>query len=150
MIAKPEILNPHGSKDTVTTVDAPETLHPPAAGEEPFERSVCPITNGLDIFGDKWTLLVIRDLMLGKRRYQDLISSPEGIASNILADRLKKMESAGLVIRRAYQQKPLRYEYLLTEKGNDLRAVLEAMVKWGKTYYPGTLVFREFERGEQV
>src|SRR5690348_4261115 len=63
--------------------------------ESAFERSCCPITNGLDIFGDKWTLLIIRDLMLGKRRYQDLISSPENIASNILADRLKRLQLAG-------------------------------------------------------
>jgi DNA-binding HxlR family transcriptional regulator len=117
-----------------------------AAREERFLRSVCPITNGLDIFGDKWTLLVIRDLMLGKCRYQDLISSPEGIASNILADRLKKMESIGLVTRRAYQHKPVRYEYFLTEKGKDLGPVLEAIVKWGKRHYPGTIIFSKFKR----
>jgi DNA-binding HxlR family transcriptional regulator len=55
-----------------------------------FARSECPITNVLDILGDKWTLLVIRDLVLGKRRYQEFMSSPERMASNILADRLKK------------------------------------------------------------
>jgi DNA-binding HxlR family transcriptional regulator len=117
-----------------------------AAHEEQFLRSVCPITNGLDIFGDKWTLLIIRDLMLGKCRYQDLISSPEGIASNILADRLKKMESIGLVTRRAYKHKPVRYEYFLTEKGKDLGPVLEAIVKWGKRHYPGTIIFPKFKR----
>ena len=79
-----------------------------------FARSCCPITNVLDTLGDKWTLLVIRDLVLGKRHYQELMSSPERIASNILADRLKKLEAAGLIIRQAYQQRPARYEYLLT------------------------------------
>jgi DNA-binding HxlR family transcriptional regulator len=118
--------------------------------EELFLRSLCPITNGLDIFGDKWTLLVIRDLMLGKCRYQDLISSPEHIASNILADRLKKMESVGLVMRRAYQQKPMRYEYFLTEKGKDLGPVLDAIVKWGKSHYPDTIIFPKFKRDEQA
>jgi DNA-binding HxlR family transcriptional regulator len=117
-----------------------------AGREEQFLRSVCPITNGLDIFGDKWTLLIIRDLMLGKCRYQDLISSPEGIASNILADRLKKMESVGLVMRRAYQHKPVRYEYFLTEKGKDLGPVLEAIVRWNKRHYPGTIIFPKFKR----
>ncbi|HEV7929645.1 MAG TPA: helix-turn-helix domain-containing protein, partial [Nitrosospira sp.] len=116
------------------TLNPDDTPNLQAAHEELFLRSVCPITNGLDIFGDKWTLLVIRDLMLGKCRYQDLISSPEHIASNILADRLKKMESIGLVTRRAYQQKPVRYEYFLTEKGKDLGPVLEAIVKWGKRH----------------
>ena len=83
-----------------------------------FERSCCPITNGLDIFGDKWTLLIIRDLMLGKRRrYQDLISSPENIASNILADRLKRLQLAGLIDRRAYQQNPARYGYCPNQEG---------------------------------
>ena len=109
-----------------------------------FERSCCPITNGLDIFGDKWSLLIIRDLMLGKRRYQDLISSPENIASNILAERLKRLQLAGLINRRAYQQNPARYEYVLTEKGKDLRPVLEAIIGWGKKHYPDTMIFAPF------
>ncbi|SCY81467.1 transcriptional regulator, HxlR family [Nitrosospira sp. Nl5] len=110
-----------------------------------FERSCCPITNGLDIFGDKWTLLIIRDLVLGKKRYQDLISSPEKIASNILADRLKKLETASLITRRVYQQKPVRYEYILTEKGKDLKPVLEAISRWGREHYPGAAVFPAVE-----
>jgi DNA-binding HxlR family transcriptional regulator len=106
-----------------------------------FKRSDCPITNVLDTLGDKWTLLVIRDLVLGKRRYQEFLSSPEKIASNILADRLAKLEAAGLVTRRGYQQKPARYEYLLTNKGKGLEPVLEAIIVWGKKHYPGTRVF---------
>ena len=112
--------------------------------ESAFERSCCPITNGLDIFGDKWTLLIIRDLMLGKRRYQDLISSPENIASNILADRLKRLQLAGLINRRVYQQNPERYEYVLTQKGKDLKPVLEAIIGWGKKHCPNTAVFTPF------
>ena len=111
-----------------------------------FERSSCPITNGLNVFGDKWTLLIIRDLVLGKRRYRDLISSPENIASNILSDRLRRLEASGLVSRRAYQQKPIRYEYVLTEKGNDLKPILQAISRWGKKHYPGTEVFRSVEQ----
>jgi len=106
-----------------------------------FKRSDCPITNVLDTLGDKWTLLVIRDLVLGKRRYQEFLCSPERIASNILADRLIKLEGAGLVSRRVYQQKPARYEYLLTQKGKGLEPVLEAIIVWGKKHYPGTRVF---------
>jgi DNA-binding HxlR family transcriptional regulator len=111
-----------------------------------FKRSSCPITNGLNIFGDKWTLLVIRDLVLGKRRYADFISSPENIASNILSDRLKRLEAAGLVSRRAYQQKPVRYEYVLTGKGNDLKPILETISRWGKKHCPGTDVFRPVDQ----
>ena len=110
-------------------------------GKIKFKRSSCPITNVLDTLGDKWTLLVIRDLVLGKRRYQEFTSSPERIASNILADRLKKLETAGLVTRRPYQRSPARYEYLLTEKGEGLQPVLEAIIVWGEKHYPGTKRF---------
>ena len=106
-----------------------------------FKRSCCPITNALDILGDKWTLLVIRDLVLGKRRYQEFMSSPEQIASNILADRLKQLEASGLVTRRAYQQKPARYEYVLTKKGKGLSPVLDTLIVWGQKHFPGTMVF---------
>ena len=100
-----------------------------------FTRSSCPITNVLDTLGDKWTLLVIRDLVLGKRRYREFTSSPERIASNILANRLKKLESEGLITRRAYQRNPIRYEYFLTEKGEGLKPVLEAILVWAaKTF----------------
>ncbi len=101
-----------------------------------FKRSGCPITNVLDTLGDKWTLLVVRDLVLGKRRYQEFMSSSERIASNILADRLKQLETDGLVARRAYQRNPVRYEYLLTEKGEGLKPVLEAIIVWGQKHYP--------------
>lgn len=111
-----------------------------------FERSCCPIACALDHLGDKWTLLIIRDLLLGKKRYQELAASPEGIATNILADRLRKLESGGIIVQQAYQQKPLRYEYILTKKGEDLRPVLEALVTWGKVYYPGTMVFKSYEQ----
>ncbi len=106
-----------------------------------FKRSCCPITNALDILGDKWTLVVIRDLALGKRRYQEFLSSPENIASNILADRLKQLEVSGLVIRRAYQHNPVRYEYGLTKRGEGLRPVLKTLIVWGQKQFPGTRVF---------
>lgn len=115
-----------------------------------FKRSDCPITNVLDTLGDKWTLLVIRDLVLGKRRYQEFLSSPERIASNILADRLIKLEAAGLVSRRVYQQKPARYEYLLTQKGKGLEPVLEAIIVWGKKHYPGTRVFPSVKQRDRT
>ena len=114
-----------------------------------FERSSCPITCSLDIIGDKWTLLIIRDLLLGKKRYQEFLASPEKIATNILADRLKKIEASELVIQKIYQKNPIRYEYVLTQKGEDLRPVLQALKKWGLAYYPGTRVFEVVERLQQ-
>ncbi|MBI3806712.1 MAG: helix-turn-helix transcriptional regulator [Nitrospirae bacterium] len=110
-----------------------------------FERSHCPITIVLDTLGDKWTLLVIRDLVLGKRRYQEFMASPERIASNILANRLKKLEAAGLVTRKTYQGNPARYEYLLTRKGKGLEPVLEAIIVWGQKHYPGSKRFPRVE-----
>ena len=106
-----------------------------------FERSSCPITNVLDLLGDKWTLLVIRDLVLGKRRYQEFLASPEAMASNILAERLNRLLAAGLIRRHAYQRNPVRYEYSLSKRGKDLEPILEAIIVWGKKQYPGTKKF---------
>ncbi|MFY4730566.1 winged helix-turn-helix transcriptional regulator [Nitrospira sp. BLG_2] len=113
-----------------------------------FKRSSCPITNVLDLLGDKWTLLVIRDLVLGKRRYQEFLSSPEAMASNILAERLKRLQTGGLIRRRIYQRNPLRYEYVLTQKGKALEPILEAILAWGKKQYPGTKRFPRVERSD--
>jgi DNA-binding HxlR family transcriptional regulator len=111
-----------------------------------FERSSCPVTNMLDLFGDKWTLLIIRDLMLGKNRYGEFAQSVERIPTNILADRLKRLELVGIIIKTAYCDKPLRYDYQLTEKGKDLQPILEAMVEWAGKYIPGTEVFPKYRK----
>ncbi|MGC4098345.1 MAG: helix-turn-helix domain-containing protein [Nitrospira sp.] len=113
-----------------------------------FERSSCPITNVLDLLGDKWTLLVIRDLVLGKRRYQEFLASPEQIASNILTERLNRLLDSGLVSRQAYQHNPIRYQYRLTEKGKGLEPVLEAILVWGKKQFPGTKKFPRVKPSE--
>jgi DNA-binding HxlR family transcriptional regulator len=106
-----------------------------------FKRSSCPITNVLDLLGDKWTLLVIRDLFLGKRRYQEFLDSPEAMASNILAERLNRLLAAGLIHQHAYQRNPVRHEYSLSKRGKDLEPILEAIIAWGKKQYPGTKKF---------
>lgn len=102
-------------------------------------RSPCPVASTLDILGDKWTLLVVRDLMLGKATYSEFQKSSEGIPTNILAERLKRLLQAGIIRKTPYQQRPLRYAYKLTEKGLGLRPVLEAMIEWGNLYIPGTV-----------
>jgi DNA-binding HxlR family transcriptional regulator len=101
-------------------------------------RSLCPVANTLDLVGDKWTLLIVRDMRHGRRTYGELADSPEGIPTNILADRLKRLEDAGIVERTAYQDRPTRYAYTLTAKGEDLGEVLRAFVQWGKKHIPGT------------
>ena len=85
----------------------------------------------LDVLGDKWSLLVIRDIARGKRRYSEFLDSPEGIPTNILADRLKRLAAKGIIKGRRYSQHPPRLEYALTAKGEELRPVMRAMFDWG-------------------
>ena len=101
-------------------------------------RSDCAIACTLDLVGDKWSLLVIRDLLHGKRTFGELVDSPEGIPTNILADRLARLEEAGIITSAAYQERPVRYAYSLSEKGTALGEVLGALVRWGKSYIAGT------------
>src|SRR5215208_4155133 len=110
---------------------------------EEFPRSGCPIANMLDLVGDKWSLLVVRDMIHGKGTYGELLDSPEGIPTNILADRLRRLEGAGLIARSAYQERPVRYRYQLTEKGAELGDVLLALVRWGKRHIPGARTLKE-------
>lgn len=115
------------------------------SGESEFERSHCPIANVLDLIGDKWSLLIVRDLFLGKSRYVEFAQSVENIPTNILANRLKRLEAAGLVERTSYCQKPPRHQYRLTSKGRDLLPVLEAMEQWACRHIEGVKVFPRFE-----
>ena len=100
-------------------------------------RSTCPIACVLDILGDKWTLLVIRDLFLNKHRYGEFVESPEGIPTNILAERLTRLEAAGIIKKELYQTNPPRGEYYLTSKGAGLGRVLSAMREWAEQHVPG-------------
>jgi DNA-binding HxlR family transcriptional regulator len=101
-------------------------------------RSPCPVAGSLDLFGDRWTLLVIRDLLEGKSRYGEFLASPEGIATNILAERLQRLERAGIVETTLYSEHPPRAEYHLTERGRELGDVVAAMAEWGLRHLPGT------------
>src|SRR3984957_18532001 len=97
----------------------------------------CPVARPLDIIGERWSLLVLRDLTLqGPRRFQDLQESLVGISPNTLSARLKTLEDAGVLRRRFYEQHPPRAEYQLTEKGEALRPVTRALKEWGELYAP--------------
>ena len=117
---------------------------------KPFARSACAVANSLDILGDKWSLLVVRDLLHGKRTYGELALSPERIPTNMLADRLERLERAGIVTRTPYQQRPVRYAYTLTAKGRALGDVLLAFVRWGKQHIPGTVTLKQGPAGGEV
>jgi DNA-binding HxlR family transcriptional regulator len=94
-------------------------------------RSDCPIACTLDLIGDRWTLLIVRDLFKAKHRFSEFLGAGEGITTNILTDRLKRLEQAGLVKRSRYQDHPPRYEYHLTPAGRSLSPVLKAIFTWG-------------------
>jgi DNA-binding HxlR family transcriptional regulator len=94
-------------------------------------RSRFPVPCTLDLLGDRWTLLVVRDLIRGKRCFAELVESPERIPTNILVNRLKRLVSLGVIQSRRYSDDRPRVEYQLTAKGEDLRPVLRAMVEWG-------------------
>ena len=97
----------------------------------------CPVAKTLEIVGDRWTLLIVRDLLGGTRRFQDLQTGLPGLAPNILSDRLKLMEEHGLVLRRFYSDRPPRAEYELTAKGQELGVVIGALASWGSRHaYP--------------
>ena|SRR5881394_632777 len=112
-------------------------------------RSACPAACALDLAGDRWTLLIVRDLLRGRDTYGALASAGEGIPTNILADRLKRMVQAGLITAEPYQEHPLRYRYALTEKGRGLRNVLAALARWGQRHLRNTVVAPEFRRNHK-
>ncbi|MDP2702626.1 MAG: helix-turn-helix domain-containing protein [Candidatus Rokubacteria bacterium] len=94
----------------------------------------CPVAKALELVGDRWTLLLVRDLLGGTRRFQDLEASLPGIAPNILSDRLKLMEEHRLVRRRFYSDHPPRAAYDLTDKGRELGTVVGALAAWGSRH----------------
>lgn len=95
----------------------------------------CPVARSLDVIGEKWTLLILRDLMRkGPLRFQSLETGLPGVAPNTLSARLKALEAQGVIATRLYEQHPPRYEYYLTEKGEALRPVLKALRAWGERF----------------
>jgi DNA-binding HxlR family transcriptional regulator len=109
----------------------------------------CPIARSLDVIGDRWTLLIIRDLLRGTHKYQDLLVSLEGISTNLLAERLARLVDEGIITRTMYSEKPPRAEYHLTEQGEELGAVVDALFKWGTQWRgwgqaPGLKTMREY------
>ena len=99
-------------------------------------RSTCPINFGVEAFGDKWTLLIIRDLLDGKKYYREFLQSDEKIATNILADRLEKLEKEGLITKQNDEHHKQKIVYSLTEKGIDLLPILIEMAAWSVKYKP--------------
>lgn len=103
-------------------------------------RSSCPVACSLDLFGDRWTLLVVRDLILGRQRFKEFSASPEGIPTNILADRLERLCTGGVIELTEAADGSKHPAYRLTPKGRALRPVLEAIRDWGLKWEKGTQI----------
>ncbi|CAD0005491.1 winged helix-turn-helix transcriptional regulator [Flavobacterium chungangense] len=100
------------------------------------KRSDCPLSCSLDVFGDKWSLLIIRDLMFGNKcTYNDFLKSDEGIATNILASRLKGLEENGIIEKSAHPDSKAKFLYKLTPKGIDLLPIIMEVYIWSDKYY---------------
>jgi len=97
----------------------------------------CPVARTLDIIGERWTILLLRDLLLeGPRKFQDFQQALPGISPNTLSARLKTLEEHGIVRRQIYEEHPPRAEYLLTDRGRALGPVLKALLEWGRKHAP--------------
>ena len=95
----------------------------------------CPVARGLSVIGDRWTMLVLRECFLGFRRFEQM-QERLGITRHVLADRLRELEAAGVLRREPYQQRPLRHEYRLTERGKALYPVLVSLIEWANAHVP--------------
>lgn len=113
-------------------------MKPASPGRRRPARSPCPVAGALDLLGDRWTLLVVRDLFLGRSRFGDFLGAPERIPTNVLAERLGRLEEAGVVTRAPYQDNPPRFAYRLTPKGKGLLPILKTVRDWGLRHIPGT------------
>lgn len=108
---------------------------------EHLNRSQCPVALGLDVVGDHWTLLIVRDLLImGKHEYRELLESDEGISSNILTDRLNKLQEQDLVSWINHPESKRRKLYYLTDKGKDLIHILIALVRWSAKHRADEIV----------
>jgi len=115
------------------------------------KSGTCPIDRGLTLIGDRWSMLVLRDVQRGFTRYDQMRTSL-GIAPNILARRLTALADAGLLEKRRYSQRPPRDEYLLTEKGRDFLPILAAIGAWGRKHNGGGALTRQvdIETGQAI
>ena len=100
-----------------------------------YDDQICSVASTLEIIGERWTLLIVRDAMLGLRRF-DEFQADLGIARNVLQSRLERLVDQGIFDKRRYQERPERYEYRLTSKGQDLWPTLVALMQWGDAHAP--------------
>lgn len=103
------------------------------------ELPVCPVATTVDLIGNKWKVLIIRELLKGTYRFNELHKSIEGISQKVLTENLRKLEADGIIDRTVYAEVPPKVEYSLSELGDTLRPIIEAMREWGADYLNGDL-----------
>jgi DNA-binding HxlR family transcriptional regulator len=118
------------------------------------QRSTCPVSTALDVLGDKWSLLILRDMVFaGKSTYGEFLQSAEKIATNVLADRLAVLESQGILSKSVASDKKSKFTYRLTEKGVDTVPIIIALVQWGSKHGPTNVdpgLAEELEAGKEA
>lgn len=120
-------------------------MHPEVVNSKPRRRSDCPIAFSLDLFGDRWSLLIVRDLVFkGRKSFGEFLAAGEGIATNVLADRLERLEGAGVITKRRDPDKGTKFVYGLTERGIDLVPLLLEMIAWSGRHDRRTAVPKKF------
>jgi DNA-binding HxlR family transcriptional regulator len=108
------------------------------AGVSPARRSLCPVSCTLELLGDRWSLLVVRDLFFGRSRFKDFLASPEKIPTNVLAERLQRLQGKKLVEQIASPDGTLHKAYALTPKGRSLLPIIKSLRDWGLEWIEGT------------
>ena len=99
-----------------------------------IELPACPVEITMSLIGDKWKVLIIRDLLTGTKRFGELKKSLSGITQKVLTNNLRQMESSGLILRKVYAEVPPKVEYSLSDSGLSLKPILDSMVEWGNEY----------------
>ena len=110
----------------------------------------CPVAQSLEFLGERWTLLIVRDLLAGPKKFQDLCDSLKGVAPAVLSSRLKVLEAHGIIGRRLYSDHPPRAEYALTDQGRELRTVVRSLGIWGSRHLRGKWTFVHEACGAEV
>jgi DNA-binding HxlR family transcriptional regulator len=136
-------------------MQAKRSANPSSVASGELKRSSCPISFALEIFGDRWTLLVLRDMLLESRtRFRELLAGEEGIATNVLADRLKRLERRGLIRKERDREDARQFVYKPTERAASLVPTLLEMAAWGARTNSGMHVkpdlLRRFERDRET
>lgn len=98
------------------------------------ELPACPVEITMGLIGDKWKVLIIRDLLTGTKRFGELKKSLSGITQKVLTNNLRQMETSGLILRKVYAEVPPKVEYSLSDTGFSLKPILDSMVQWGNEY----------------